>query len=119
MKKIIAALFAIAMSTSAVAGIVDGTMTKVRVSEQGNKYRFESRVPNLSFIVRKSEVAKGMLKVGKERGIAELEINGLIVDQDRKVGVTLDRRGDGLEIKSPKHTMFVTEKELRKGGVIK
>ncbi|MGL5291364.1 MAG: hypothetical protein ACRC9T_05515 [Vibrionaceae bacterium] len=113
MKKIIAAVFAMAMSTSALAGIVNGTMTKIRVHEQGTSLRFESRVPNLTFIVRKGEILKAMTKVGKERGIAEIEVNGLIVDQDRKVGVTLDRRADGLEIQSPRHKMFVTEKELK------
>ena len=46
--------------------------------------------------------------------VADLEKNGVILDIDRQVVVTLDRVGDGLYIKAKNNTMFVTEKELDK-----
>lgn len=107
-------ILATTLSFTAFAGIVNGKMTKIRSYEKGNQIRFESRIPNLSFQVKKVDIFKAMTRYGKIMSVADLERNGIILDVDRKVVVTLDRVKDGLHIKSRNHSMFVTERELDK-----
>ncbi|MGL5360562.1 MAG: hypothetical protein ACRDBI_12740 [Shewanella sp.] len=119
MKKTIAmvmtAMLSVLLTFSAAhAGTVDGKMTKIRVYENGKKLEFKSKIPNVSFQLKKVDVLKAMTRVGKTLASADLEKNGLIIDVDRKVAVTLDRVGDGLYIRGKTMTMFVTEKELEK-----
>lgn len=115
MKKLFIVLLILIVSASSVfAGSVDGKLTKIRVYEEGRNIRFKSKIPNLTYIVRKIDVLKGMTRRGKTLVKAKLEKNGLILDFDKKTLVTLDRVGDGLYIKSKVHTMYVTEKELEK-----
>ena len=45
----VAATFTIGVP-EAMAGIVNGNVTKIRAYEDGNKIRFESRVPNVDII---------------------------------------------------------------------
>ena len=117
MKKIIAlfvvvvALFSMSMPT-AMAGSVNGKITKIRAYEQGNKVRFESRIPNVDIVVRKVDIIKGMLKRGKTIAVVNIERDGILIDVDKKVLATLDRVGDGLYIKTRNVDMFVSEKEL-------
>ena len=117
MKKIIAlfvvvvALFSMSMPT-AMAGSVNGKITKIRAYEQGNQVRFESRIPNVDIVVRKVDIIKGMLKRGKTTAIVNIERDGILIDVDKKVLATLDRVGDGLYIKTRNVDMFVSEKEL-------
>ncbi|MGL5251480.1 MAG: hypothetical protein ACRC7P_10420, partial [Enterovibrio sp.] len=80
----------------------------------GSNVRFESRIPNLTFIVSKKKITRAMLKIGREPAVVKVEKNGFIVDKDHKVVATLVRRADGLEIRTPNHHMFVTEKELKR-----
>ena len=107
-------MLAATLSLSAFAGVVNGSMTKIRAYEKGNQIRFESKIPNLSFQVKKVDIFKAMTRYGKVKSVADLERNGIILDVDRKVIVTLDRVKDGLHIKSRNHSMFVTERELDK-----
>ena len=100
------------LSMPLFAGKVDGKYAKIRAYEKGEQIRFESRVPNIAFQVKKSDILKAMLKTGSSKSIADLEINGLIKDVDKKVIVTLRRVNDGLYIKYNDRTMFVSEKEL-------
>ena len=55
-----------------------------------------------------------MKRYGKVMWVASVERNGITWDVDRKEVVTLDRKGDGLWIKSKNNSMFVTERELDK-----
>ena len=117
MKKFITGLMLVmslflVMPQEASAGVVNGKVTKIRTYTQANKVYFESRIPNVSIIVRKVDVIKGMTKIGKTRTIVEIQRDGLIIDIDKKVGATLDRVGDGLHIRTNNLTMFITEKEL-------
>ncbi len=115
MKKLIIPLFVAAFSifpATSHAGSVDGKLTKIRAYEQGGKIEFKSRVPNVSFSLRKGDILKAMTRRGKTRAVADLEKNGLIIDTERKAMVTLDRVGDGLYIRGRTMTMFVTEREL-------
>lgn len=114
MRKLKIFILGVTLSLSAFAGVVNGTMTKIRCYEKGNQIRFESKVPNLSFQVRKVDIFKAMTKIGKVTSVGDLERNGLIHDSDRKVVVQLDRVKDGLYIKSRDNSMFITEKELDK-----
>ncbi|WP_418966261.1 hypothetical protein [Cetobacterium sp.] len=114
MRKLKMLILGATLSLSAFAGIVNGSMTKIRAYEKGNQIRFESRIPNLSFQVRKVDIFKAMTRYGKVMSVADLERNGIILDVDRKVVVTLDRVKDGLYIKSKNNSMFVTERELDK-----
>ena len=114
MRKIKMIILAATLSMSAFAGIVNGTMTKIRSYEEGNQISFESKIPNVTFKVKKVDIFKAMTRIGKVMSVADFEKNGIILDVDRKVVVTLDRKGDGLWIKSKKNSMFVTERELDK-----
>ena len=69
-------------AVSLMGGKVDGKYAKIRAYEKGNQIRFESRVPNIAFQVKKSDILKAMLKTGSSKSIADLEINGLIRDVD-------------------------------------
>nr|AWH59745.1 hypothetical protein [Edwardsiella tarda] len=102
----------LALPLSAMAGSVDGKLTKIRSYDDGRKIEFKSRIPNVSFSLRKVDILKSMTRFGKTTAVADLEKNGIIVNTDRKALVTLDRVGDGLYIKGKTLTMFVTEKEL-------
>ena len=42
-----------ALSLTALAGSVNGNMTKIRAYNDGNQISFESRIPNLTFKVKK------------------------------------------------------------------
>ena len=113
MKKFFVVLLMLIVSASSVfAGSVDGKLTKIRVYEEGRNIRFKSKIPNLTYIVTKIDVLKGMTRIGKTLVKAKIEKNGLILDFDEKTLVTLNRVGDGLYIKSKVHTMYITEKEL-------
>ncbi|MEG1807777.1 hypothetical protein [Cetobacterium sp.] len=115
MKNIIKiAILAGVLSVNALAGVVNGTMTKVRAYEEGTQISFESKIPNVTFKVKKVDIFKAMTRVGKVTSIGDLEKNGLIHDTDRKVVVQLDRVKDGLYIKARNNSMFVTERELDK-----
>lgn len=107
-------VLAATLSLSAFAGVVNGTVTKIRTYDKGNQIRFESKIPNLSFQVRKVDILKAMTRIGKVTSVGDLERNGLISSEDRAVVIQLDRVKDGLHIKSRNHSMFVTEKELDK-----
>ena len=96
----------------AMAGVVNGKVTKIRAYEDGNKIRFESRVPNVDIIVRKVDIFKAMTKRGVTYTIVDVQRDGLIIDVDRKLRATLDRVGDGLHIKTSRVNMFVSEREL-------
>jgi len=110
---VISAVLGLFMGVSqAYAGSVDGKLTKIRVYNDGSKVEFKSRIPNVSYSLKKTEVLKVMTRRGKTRATADLEKNGLILDVDRKARVTLDRVGDGLYIRGNTLTMFVSEKEL-------
>lgn len=117
MKKSIAlaaAALALLMGMSqAHAGSVDGKLTKIRAYDDGKKVEFKSRIPNVSYALKKSDILKVMTRSGKTRATADLEKNGIILDVDRKVRVTLDRVGDGLFIRGNTMTMFISEKELK------
>lgn len=116
MKKSIAlvsAAMALFMGLSqAHAGSVDGKLTKIRTYNDGAKIEFKSRIPNVSYALKKGDILKVMTRRGKTRATADLEKNGIILDVDRKVRVTLDRVGDGLYIRGNTLTMFISEKEL-------
>ncbi|MGL5279436.1 MAG: hypothetical protein ACRC8M_10280 [Cetobacterium sp.] len=114
MRKLNMIILAATLSLSAFAGIVNGTMTKIRAYEKGNQISFESKIPNVTFKVKKVDIFKAMTRVGKVMSVADLEKNGIVLDVDRQVVVTLDRVNDGLHIKSKNNTMFITEKELDK-----
>ncbi|MGL4642312.1 MAG: hypothetical protein ACRCVB_04440 [Cetobacterium sp.] len=114
MRKIKMLVLAATLSLSAFAGVVNGTVTKIRTYDKGNQIRFESKIPNLSFQVRKVDILKAMTRIGKVTSVGDLERNGLIASEDRAVVIQLDRVKDGLHIKSRNHSMFVTEKELDK-----
>ena len=107
-------VLAATLSLSAFAGVVNGTVTKIRTYDKGNQIRFESKIPNLSFQVRKVDIIKAMTRIGKVTSVGDLERNGLISSEDRAVVIQLDRVKDGLHIKSRNHSMFVTERELDK-----
>ena len=107
-------ILAATLSFSAFAGLVNGKMTKIRSYEKGNQISFESKIPNVTFKVRKTDIFKAMTRKGKIMSVADLEKNGVILDIDRQVVVTLDRIGDGLYIKTKNNTMFVSEKKLDK-----
>lgn len=107
-------VLAATLSLSAFAGVVNGTVTKIRTYDKGNQIRFESKIPNLSFQVRKVDILKAMTRIGKVTSVGDLERNGLISSEDRAVVIQLDRVKDGLHIKSRNHSMFVTERELEK-----
>ncbi|MGL4534311.1 MAG: hypothetical protein ACRC6A_08175 [Fusobacteriaceae bacterium] len=108
MKKIIATLSLLTMGLTSFAGTVNGTMTKIRVYERDNYIKFESRIPNLTYRIRKVDVLKGMTRIGKTRTIGEVEKVGIEV----KTEVVLDRIANGLFIRTKNNDMFVTEKEL-------
>ncbi|MGL4671272.1 MAG: hypothetical protein ACRC4Y_03890 [Cetobacterium sp.] len=114
MRKLKMLVLAATLSLSAFAGVVNGTVTKIRTYDKGNQIRFESKIPNLSFQVRKVDILKAMTRIGKVTSVGDLERNGLISSEDRAVVIQLDRVKDGLHIKSRNHSMFVTEKELDK-----
>ncbi|MGL4787798.1 MAG: hypothetical protein ACRC2Q_13095 [Cetobacterium sp.] len=114
MRKLKMLALATVLSLTALAGSVNGKITKIRAYEKGNQVSFESRIPNLTFKVRKTDIFKAMTRKGKIMSVADLEKNGVILDIDRQVVVTLDRVGDGLYIKTKNNTMFVSEKELDK-----
>lgn len=114
MRKLKMLMLAATLSLSAFAGIVNGTMTKVRAYEEGTQISFESKIPNVTFKVKKVDIFKAMTRVGKVTSVGDLEKNGLIHDTDRKVVIQLDRVKDGLHIKARNNSMFVTEKELDK-----
>lgn len=119
MKKTIAIILTALLSvpmvlSTAHAGTVDGKLTKIRVYDDGKKLEFKSKIPNVSFALTKADVIKVMTRKGKTHAIADLEKNGIIIDVDRKVRVTLDRVADGLYIRGNSVTMFITEKELEK-----
>lgn len=101
-------------SLNAYAGIVNGIPTKVKTYEYGNEFNFESKVPNITFKVKKSDVNKAMSKTGKFTVTGNVEKNGIVTDIDRKVKLRLERVRDGLYIISINDKMFVTEKELDK-----
>lgn len=107
-------VLAATLSLSAFAGVVNGTVTKIRTYDKGNQIRFESKIPNLSFQVRKVDILKAMTRIGKVTSVGDLERNGLISSEDRAVVIQLNRVKDGLHIKSRNHSMFVTERELNK-----
>ncbi|MGL5948988.1 MAG: hypothetical protein ACRCYV_08080 [Aeromonas sp.] len=109
-----ALLSVFAFIAPASAGTVDGKMTKIRVYERGNKLEFQSRIPKVSYHVKKVDVLKAMTRIGKMPTIVDLEKNGIFEDVDRKVGVTLDRVKDGLHIRGGRVSMFITERELDK-----
>nr|WP_307775860.1 hypothetical protein [uncultured Cetobacterium sp.] len=112
MKKLSIFLLAMTMSVSALAGTVNGKITKIRAYERGKTIKFESRIPNLTFRVKKVDILKAMTRYGKITTVADIEKNGIVLDVDRKVFVTLDRVRDGLYIKSKHNNMFVSEREL-------
>ncbi|MGL6063687.1 MAG: hypothetical protein ACRC0S_01180 [Fusobacteriaceae bacterium] len=116
MKKIIMVLTILSMSVSTLAGSVTlngkKTLTKIRASERDNHIKFESKIPSFTMRVAKKDVLKGMVKPGKTRTIIEIERNGIINTDGRKVGATLDRIKDGLWIKTRTAEMFVSEREL-------
>lgn len=114
MRKLKMLVLAATLSLSAFAGVVNGTVTKIRTYDKGNQIRFESKIPNLSFQVRKVDILKAMTRIGKVTSVGDLERNGLISSEDRAVVIQLDRVKDGLHIKSRNHSMFVTERELNK-----
>lgn len=114
MRKLKMLMLAATLSLSAFAGIVNGTMTKIRAYEEGTQISFESKIPNVTFKVKKVDIFKAMTRVGKVTSVGDLEKNGLIHDTDRKVVIQLDRVKDGLHIKARNNSMFVTEKELDK-----
>ncbi|WP_040406952.1 hypothetical protein [Cetobacterium somerae] len=114
MRKLKMLVLTAALSLTALAGSVNGNMTKIRAYNDGNQISFESRIPNLTFKVKKTDILKSMTRKGKIMSVADIEKNGIILDVDRKAVVTLDRVGDGLYIKTKNNTMFVTEKELDK-----
>ncbi|MGL5349645.1 MAG: hypothetical protein ACRDA0_03655 [Cetobacterium sp.] len=114
MRKLKMLVLAATLSLSAFAGVVNGTVTKIRTYDKGNQIRFESKIPNLSFQVRKVDILKAMTRIGKVTSVGDLERNGLISSEDRAVVIQLDRVKDGLHIKSRNHSMFVTERELDK-----
>ncbi|MGL5702318.1 MAG: hypothetical protein ACRCW5_04175 [Cetobacterium sp.] len=114
MRKLKMLVLAATLSLSAFAGVVNGNVTKIRTYDKGNQIRFESKIPNLSFQVRKVDILKSMTRIGKVTSVGDLERNGLISSEDRAVVIQLDRVKDGLHIKSRNHSMFVTEKELDK-----
>ncbi|MGL5288394.1 MAG: hypothetical protein ACRC9N_02740 [Aeromonas sp.] len=109
---LVAAFSFCALSTSAIAGSVDGKLTKIRCYEEGGKILFQSRIPNVSYSLRKGDITKVMTRHGKVRATADLERNGIIIDTDRRARVTLDRVGDGLFIRGATMTMFISEREL-------
>lgn len=114
MRKFKILILAMTLSLSAFAGIVNGAMTKIRAYEDGSQISFKSKIPNLTFKVKKVDIFKAMTRVGKVTSVGDLEKNGLILDTDRKVVIQLDRVKDGLYIKARNNSMFVTEKELEK-----
>ncbi|MBC2854185.1 hypothetical protein [Cetobacterium sp. 2G large] len=114
MRKLKMLILAATLSFTAFAGLVNGKMTKIRSYEKGNQISFESKIPNVTFKVKKVDIFKAMTRYGKVMSVADFERNGIILDVDRKVVVTLDRKGDGLWIKSKNNSMFVTERELDK-----
>ncbi|MGL5797237.1 MAG: hypothetical protein ACRCYT_03430 [Cetobacterium sp.] len=114
MRKLKMIILAATLSLSAFAGVVNGTVTKIRAYEKGTQIRFESKIPNLSFQVKKVDIFKAMTRVGKTTSVGDLERNGIIENTDRKVIIQLDRVKDGLHIKSNNHSMFITERELDK-----
>lgn len=117
MKKIIAVftvltvMFSISLPT-AMAGTLNGNLTKIRAYEQGNKVRFESRIPKLDIIVRKGDIIKAMTRFGKTTAVVKIERDGRIIEIDRKIVAKLNRVGDGLYIHARNVDMFITEKEL-------
>lgn len=117
MRKFLAALLLLVsvftmQMPEAFAGTVNGKVTKLRAYEEGNKVRFESRIPNVDILVRKVDIFKAMTKRGVTYTIVDVQRDGLIVDVDKKLRATLDRVGDGLHIKTSRVNMFVTEREL-------
>ena len=90
-------ILAATLSFSAFAGLVNGKMTKIRSYEKGNQISFESKIPNVTFKVKKVDIFKAMTRYGKVMSVADFE-----------------RKGDGLWIKSKNNSMFVTERELDK-----
>ncbi|MGL4865691.1 MAG: hypothetical protein ACRC8F_05175 [Cetobacterium sp.] len=114
MRKIKILILAATLSLTALAGSVNGNITKIRAYEQGSQISFESKIPNMTFKVKKTDIFKAMTRIGKVMSVADLEKNGIILDVDRKVVVTLDRVKDGLYIKSKTNTMFISERELDK-----
>lgn len=102
------------LSLNTYAGMVNGIATKVRTYEDDKQISFESKIPNLTFKVRKIDVLKAMTKIGTLNSIGNLEKNGLIKDIDKKVAIKLERVRDGLRITSRNDKMFITEKELDK-----
>ncbi|MGL5657369.1 MAG: hypothetical protein ACRCXY_11130 [Fusobacteriaceae bacterium] len=103
-----------ALSLNAYAGMVNGIATKVRTYEYDNHISFESKIPNLTFKVRKIDVLKAMTKIGELSSVGNLEKNGIIQDINKKIVIRLERVNDGLRISSRKDKMFITEKELDK-----
>lgn len=108
MRKIIATLSLLAMGLTALAGTVNGTLTRIRVSDRDNEVKFESKVPDLTYRVRKIDIVRGMTRHGKTTARADIERMGI----KARVEVTLDRVANGLYIKSANNDMFITEKEL-------
>lgn len=111
MLMLVVAAFTMSMP-EASAGLVEGKATKIRAYEDGNKIRFESRIPNVDIVVRKIDIFKAMTKRGVTYTIVDVQRNGLLVDVDKKLRATLDRVGDGLHIRTSRVNMFITEREL-------
>lgn len=101
-------------SLNAHAGVVNGIPTKIKTYESGNEINFESKVPNITFKVRKSDVCKAMDRNEGVNSSGRIEKNGIVKDIDRKLKMRLERVNDGLRIISINDKMFVTEKELDK-----
>ncbi|MGX6592360.1 hypothetical protein SAMN02745174_01535 [Cetobacterium ceti] len=118
MKKIgIGLCLLLAMSTASFAGIIKDHgkkyLTAIKTYDKGDHIRFKGVFPKVSFRVRKKDIIKSMLRIGTTTTIGHIERNG-IIQGDRNLIITLKRQNDGLWIKAPKVSMFVTEKELDK-----
>lgn len=103
-----------ALSLNSYAGIVNGVATKIRTYEDNHQISFKSKIPNLTFKIRKIDVLKAMTKIGELNSIGNLEKNGIIKDIDKKLVIKLERVNNGLRITSRNDKMFITEKELDK-----
>ncbi len=114
MKKLKILVLLVTFSLSAHAGMVNGLPTKIKTYENGNEINFESKVPNITFKVKKSDVYKAMDRNEGVNSSGRIEKNGVIKDIDRKLKMRLERVNDGLRIISINDKMFITEKELDK-----
>lgn len=112
MKKIIMISILLTNFCYMEAGIVNKKLTKVRVSVEGDKIEFLSKIPHLVFKVREVDFAKAM-RNGYSRGRIEVKQQKIIQKIDKDTWGSIDKKNNGVTIKAGINQMFITDKELK------